>query len=131
MDFEPREVDELRYEREKHTRIMPENFNTVDGYIWRLLTPPESRPPYALDLVAVVLEPVELKDGYYQVVLFDGKAKRVLESVFNQEGMQVVIDGEGINPTEIEIGYFVGSTDPLDVEFGELLEKEKNPTLVG
>lgn len=127
--------DPQRYEREKVTRVMPENLHHLGLYTLRVMMPPGSRP-FAVEYLTVVRgEPVRRDSEHWDVsyVWYPGRRDvepEIADTIFNNNGF-MVISNEGDDedladfPDEIEMAYFVGSLDPADLEFGELIAKAK------
>jgi hypothetical protein len=117
------------YEHEKVTRVMPADVKLLGMYVLRMMNPPGSRP-YAHDLLICVVDKEEVHDRTFFGLLFAtdyfSGHEGVREVAFNSNGF-MFIDNSGREmpdqPDEIEMAYFVGSVDPIDVEFGHLVEE--------
>lgn len=120
---------EDRYEREKHTRIMPDSLRQLGLYTLRMMWPPDMRPPFGVEFLTCITNVDHREDGYYDVgfVMQPQDEPEVTDSFFNHNGFMVLPnDGHpGLVelPPEIEMAYFVGSLDPYDVEFAEMVAK--------
>ena len=124
-----------RYELEKHTRIMPHNLRPLGIYTLRMMWPPDVRPPFASEFLTCIISSTERDDGYFDVsfVMHPGNEPESADSIFNPNGFMIIPnDGEDPAlaefPEEIEMAYFVGSLDPYDLEFAELVAKAKELT---
>ena len=129
-----------QYEREKVTRIMPADLRKMGYYTLRVMMPPSS-PVFAVEYTTYItdVEPSEISaDGLDVGYVFQpGRESKKLDhnwSWFNRNGYMAFINvGEGAYkgfPEEVEFGYFVGSTDPFDVELAELVAKAQEPHLI-
>jgi len=135
-------ITEERYARERVTRIMPSDLRSLNLYKMRLRVPPhliDDTSGYAQDTVICIIKAQQWHDGTYDVAfthLVNKADRKVSDSVinFSQDGLMIVYeDGtteETIDPETIEIGYIVGSTDPIDIELAELLAKTEEMTTV-
>lgn len=126
------------YDREKSTRIMPDNLRRLGAYTLRLKMPPGLRI-FGVDFVAVVTEEVKQIDDYYSVsfVLKPYKDREYANELFNQNGFMILRETDPTDPGltyqalpgDQENGYFVGSSDPYDLALAELAAKSR--VLVG
>lgn len=121
-----------RYEREKITRIMPDALRQLGYYTLRMMWPPETPPPFASEFLAVIIESEQRESDYWDVgfVWQPVSEPEPTDAVFNPDGFMVVGDtvsesGNEGQEEEIEIGYFVGSTDPYDLELAEMIANAK------
>ena len=119
--------DPNRYEREKATRIMPADLQRSGMYTLRMMFPP-GRKPFGAEFLTCITEEATLReDGNWDIsyVWYPSQASREVE----EAGFMIVLNRgprkfEGL-PDEIEIGYFVGSIDPFDLELAELVGKSQ------
>lgn len=116
--------DPERYEREKVTRIMPGDLHKLGIYTLRMMWPPDTPPPFAAEFLTCILDVEQTNTGYYRVgYCWQPKGEpESADTVFNAEGFMVMAPEE---LDEIEMGYFVGSLDPYDIEFADLVAKAK------
>ena len=114
-----------RFEREKHTRIHPNDLKILSLYVLRTMMPPGSKHfaiealtkvtgvrPFGNDLAVSYICELNRNKGFQHECW-----------LFNTDGFQIIRNADlhipGL-PDEIEMGYFLGSLDPLDVEFSAM-----------
>lgn len=124
-----------RFEREKSTRIQPEDLKKMGFYTLRMMMPPDSKP-FAVEFASVVTG-VERKDNAFDVSYVlkpsENKDFRLMGSDFNLRGFMVIYNDGSLEgqPDEIEMAYFVGSLDPYDLALGDLMAQAHDLTRVG
>lgn len=119
-----------RFEREKATRIMPDNLQKMGKYTLRMLMLPPKAGPYAGEFLTSVTE-VEQHDDFYEVSFVFQTPEHLkavnADSRFNKAGFMIIPDyRQPQDPaSELEIGYFVGSLDPYDIDLALMVAKSR------
>ena len=120
-----------RFEKEKVTRLMPSAVQEMGAYTLRMMMPPGSKP-FAAEYLGCLIDKTEFETHFILGIMLSqsGHEKdfRITDTRFSKEGL-MIMSNPGRKafpeyPEQIEMGYLVGSLDPLDIEFGELTQKE-------
>jgi hypothetical protein len=120
-----------RFEREKVTRLMPETLRVMGMYTLRMMLPPGERP-FAFEFATAITVIQPQGEGTHVIEWVwqlpkDPKPKHE-GGMFNARGFMIMDNSDQYYPgfpPEIEMAYFVGSTDPYDLELAELTAEEE------